>query len=186
MLLSLIKPQGMFLIWIYCFWNYRKRWKEMLLPFGIVLLVTVPISLVGSPPLFLQWIDNLLNPNTQNEYWWSVNNLSLTSNLGLFLGLMTLLLATLIVISGRLVGLIQWSRDHLIASLLFLSFFLMPYASQQSVSSAFAFLPSLPGLAIQWVGILIGLRFLDYNNHVPLFILFFGVVAIFFFRAREE
>ena len=186
MSLSLIKPQGMFFIWIYWLWNYRKLWKEMLLPFGIVVLVTVPISLVGSPPLFYQWISNLLNPNTQNEFWWSVNNLSLTSSLGLLPGLMALLLAILIVISGIWIGWIQWSRDHLFASLLFLSFFLLPYASQQSVSSAFAFVPSGPSLAIQWIGVLVGLRFLDYNNHVPLFILFFCVASMFLFRAREE
>jgi len=186
MSLSLIKPQGMFFIWVYWLWNYRKRWKEMLIPFGIVLLVTVPISLVGSPPLFLQWISNLLNPNTENEYWWTVNNLSLTSNLGLLPGLMTLFLATLIVISGKVVGWIKWSTDHLYASLLFLSFFLLPYASQQSASSAFAFVPSVPALAIQWVGIIIGLRIFDYNNHVPLFILIFGITSIFFFRDRKE
>lgn len=183
--LSLIKPQGMFFVWIYWFWTDRKRWREMLWPFGIVLLITVPISLVGSPPLFIQWINNLINPDTQNQYWWSINNLSLTSKFGLVPGLIALLLPILILISLRLVGWIQWSRDHLYAGLLFLSFFLLPYASQQSVSSAFAFIPSLPALAIQWIGVYFGLRFLDYNNYVPLFILFFGVASLIFFRSRE-
>jgi len=68
----------------------------------------------------------------------------------------------------RWVGSIQWSQNHLYASLLFLSFFLLPYASQQSVSSVFAFVPSWPLLAIQFAGILFTRRYLDYYNDIPL------------------
>jgi hypothetical protein len=186
MSLSLLKPQGMFFIWIFWLWIYRKRWMEMLVPFGLVLLVTVPISLVGSPPLFLQWINNLQNPSVQNEYYWTMNNLSLTSSLGLLPGLAVLLLAILIVATGVRLNWIQWSRNHLYTSLLLLSFFVLPYTSQQSLSSAFAFIPSWPAFAIQFGRRFLGIRYLDYYINIPLYVLFCALIALFCFKPQKK
>jgi hypothetical protein len=186
MALSLLKPQGMVFIWIYWFWSYRHRWREMLLPFGLVVFITVPISLINSPPLFFQWIHNLLNPNQQNQYWWTVNNLSLTSGLGLLYGVLIMMVVALILAISIRFDWIKWGKDQIYASLLFLSFFLMPYASQQSASSAFAFIPSWLSLAIQWIGITLGLKYLNYNDHVYLFALFFSVIALVFFKEQEK
>jgi hypothetical protein len=186
MSLSLLKPQGMFFVWVYWLWSNRRRLDEMIIPFCILALVIVPISLVGSPPLFFQWIHNLQNPSNQNKIWWKVNNLSLTSSLGLFWGLAVILLAILIVFTLVRMGRIKWSKDHLYASLLFLSFFLSPYSSQQSVSSAFAFVPSWQLLVIQYAGILLGRRYFHYYDNIPIYVLFFAFSAMYYFKPNEE
>ncbi|HFD38648.1 MAG TPA: hypothetical protein ENJ31_02175 [Anaerolineae bacterium] len=185
MSLSLLKPQGSLFIWGYWLWCSRKRWKDLIWPLGIVALVTLPISLIGSPPLIWQWMQNLLNPSSANAYYWSVNNLSLTSKFGVLPGALIFFLAASVVGIGVWRGWIRWSRDHVYAALLFSSFFLLPYASQQSSSSAFTLIPSWPSFLMQWVGILLGFQ-LDYWDYIPLYVLFFATVSMFLYIPRPS
>lgn len=54
LLLLLVKPQGGYLLLAYLLWAHWRPWRAMMPLVALTLLVTVPISLVGSPPLFLQ------------------------------------------------------------------------------------------------------------------------------------
>lgn len=182
----LLKPQGAVLIWLYLLWSCREDWRGLVKPLVIVALVVIPISLLGSPPLFLQWINNLVNATPQNEYWWSVNNISLSS----FLSPMAAI-AILFTSFTTLFGFMKWkrrrwSKGHTIASLLLVSMFLSPYTSQQSFSSALAFIPSWASFFTQSVVLIVSFLFFDYWDLIPPLVLLIGVSSLYFYQPAEK
>lgn len=182
----LLKPQGAMLIWLYLLWTSRGDWRELLKPLLIVALLVIPISVIGSPPLFLGWINNLVHATPQNEYWWSVNNISLSRDLSPATAVIMLLFSF-----SALFGLMKWmrrrwSREHTLASLLLASMFLSPYTSQQSFSSALAFIPSWASFFTQSMVLIVSFRFFDYWDYIPLLILLIGLSSLYFYQPSEK
>jgi hypothetical protein len=152
----MLKPQGSILIIAYFFWQYRQRWKELFFASLIAALIMLPISLLGSPPLLLQWLDNIQHPSEQNQLFWTINNLSLNNQFGfipaaLIIGLSYAALYGLMTWRGK-----SWTKHHSWASLLFASMFLSPYTSLQSTIAAFAFAPSWPASLLQFLFVILG------------------------------
>ena len=177
----LLKPQCTFLILVFLLWMDRKEWKKVLTQLGIAALFIVPISLFGSPPLILQWLDNIIHPSAQNQFWWSINNISLTAKYGFIIALGILVLAVLILLLLFKAGIIPWKIEYTTGLLLLFSMFLSPYTSQQSFSSGLAFIPSWPGFILQYLSIGFGfLVFRNYDN-VPLFSLSVAFISLLLF-----
>lgn len=164
--MMLLKPQITALVILYLLWKSRLEWKKVLKSLGVTALFVVPISLVGSPMLIWQWLDNLRHPSEQNQFFWSINNVSLTTRFGVWIGLGLLALAIILVWWLWRKRLIAWSGDLTIASLLLASMFLLPYSSQQSFSSGLAFLPTGLGFGLQWLVVSFGLLSNTYLGHI--------------------
>ncbi|MBT3240860.1 MAG: hypothetical protein HON98_13540 [Chloroflexi bacterium] len=186
MCFSLLKPQGMVFIWVYWIWSNRRRFRELIIPLGILALVTIPTSLIGSPPLFIQWLENILNPSAQNIYFWSNNNVSMTSHLGIIPGLLLISCLSLILFFLTHSGRIVWTANHFYASLLYLSFFLMPYTSQQSLSSAMAFVPSWASVILQTVILKTSSYLTDYVKYMPWLVLILSFVSLLFYQPHKH
>jgi hypothetical protein len=182
----LLKPQGAVLIWLYLLWTSRDDWHELVKPLLIVALVVIPISLLGSPPLFLQWINNLVNATPQNEYWWSVNNISLSSFLSPLAAAAILLTSISCLFGFMKWKRKRWSKEHTIASLLLVSMFLSPYTSQQSFSSALAFIPSWASFFTQSIVLIVSFKFFDYWDIIPPLVLLIGVSSLYFYQPAEK
>lgn len=178
----LLKPQGAVLLWLYLFWTSRKSWRELFVPILIVALITIPISLLGSPPLFLQWLDNLRHPSPSNASYWSINNISLTHYYSGFQAAIVILVAALIILILMKLRGTPWTKDHTLSSLLQVSMFLSPYASQQSFSSALAFVPSLGSLLIQIAVLLVSYKYFDFYTNIPLWALLIGISQLLLYR----
>jgi hypothetical protein len=149
--LLLLKPQSAWLLWFFLIWQNRKTWKSLIAPLGIVALITVPISLLGSPPLFIQWLYNITNPSPQNQGYWLDNNVSLTNHLSLVISLLVVgLIATGIFWLYHRRGLV-WHASQTTAVLMMVSMLISPYTSRQSVIAGLAFVPSSPSLVLQWL-----------------------------------
>ncbi len=184
--LLLLKPQGALLIWFYLLWTSRDNWRGLVKPLMIVALLTIPISIIGSPPLIMQWINNLVNPDPQNAVYWSINNISLSRYFS-----PTTAVIVLLVSFAALFGLMKWKmkrwcKEHTIASLLLVSMFLSPYASQQSFSSALAFIPSWASFFTQSIVLIASFRVIEYWDFIPLLILLIGVSSLYFYQPAEE
>lgn len=182
----LLKPQGTLLIWIYLFWRSRNEWRDLVKPLLIVALIIIPISGIGSPPLLLQWVNNLVNPAPQNVFYWSINNLSFSTYFSPLISLLVLLVSFF-----TLWGIMKWKRrrwyrGHTIASLLLASMFLSPYASQQSFSSALAFIPSWASFFTQCIVLVTALISIDYWRFIPPLILLIGVLSLYFYQPATE
>jgi hypothetical protein len=181
----ILKPQGAVLVWPYLLWTSRSDWRSLVKPLMIVALVVIPISLIGSPPLFLQWINNLVNATPQNEYWWSINNISLTSFLSPTAAVAILFFSFTTLFSFMKWKRRKWSKDHTLASLLLVSMFLSPYTSQQSFSSTLAFVPSWASFFIQSSVLMISFKFFDYWDLIPPLILLIGITSMYFYQPSE-
>jgi hypothetical protein len=184
MALAVVKPQAMVFLMPYWIWQYREKLSRLIVPFITLILLIVPISLVGTPPLILQWIDNIRNPSEQNAGFWSVNNVSLWSRLS------PLAVVILVALVGLLIYLYfrkksQWTPEHTLATLLFSSMLLSPYTSQQSLSAAFAMVPSWGITLLQVILIPIGIRFFNFYEDIPFYVLFMAVAAILFYRRKQ-
>jgi hypothetical protein len=145
----LLKPQGAILVILYLFWQERQRWRELLYAVSLSSLILLPMSLLGSPPLLVQWLDNIMHPSEQNQLFWRINNLSLSQQFGFPIAALILLLGF-----GLLFALMRWrgktwTKQHTWAGLLAVSSFLSPYMSLQSTIALFAFIPSWPSLGLQ-------------------------------------
>jgi hypothetical protein len=163
----LVKPQCTILLIPYLLWTNRKAWKACLWETGIAFLFILPISLIGSPPLVVQWINNLVNPTSQNLYYWSINNISLTEKFSFWIAVGCITLAGVCLYFLYRIRLIAWGNDQTISSLLMISMFLVPYTSHQSVASGLAFIPSWFGLLYQWLGIFVGALLPGFENIRP-------------------
>ncbi|MGE5265637.1 MAG: glycosyltransferase family 87 protein [Acidobacteriota bacterium] len=184
--ISLLKPQGMLFIWLYWFWSCRKQWKELIVPVIIGAGVVIPISLVGSPPLVIQWLNNLANPSPVNKLYWTINNVSLTARYSLPGALLILVPLALVFIVLARWRRMTWTRDHTLSSLLIASMSLSPYASQQGVAPALAFIPSWMAVIVQYIGLAVGMIGFHYLKHVPQYVLFFACVSLVLFIPRTE
>jgi hypothetical protein len=184
--LLLLKPQGALIVMTYLFWQERRNWKHIIGALGIAGLVTVPISLLGSPPLLLQWIDNIRNPSEMNLAYWSANNISLTYDIGLPFALLVLAL-----VFGALYGLMrfagkEWTINHNYMALITASLLLSPYSSNQSVIAAMAFAPSAIASILQYGMVYIGEATQTYLPYVPFWVLAYAVVALWFMPASKD
>jgi hypothetical protein len=184
--LLLLKPQGAILICLYLLWTSRDDWKGLIKPMLIVAFLTIPISLVGSPPLILQWINNLVNPDPQNAFYWSINNMSFSSYYSLTATVVLLIVSFSILFAFMKWKMKRWTKEHTIASLLLVSMFLSPYASQQSFSSALAFIPSWASFFTQVLVLSVSVRALEYWDHIPPLILLIGVISLYFYQPAEK
>lgn len=182
----LLKPQGAVLIWLYLIWKSRKTWKELIIPLGMVALVTIPVSLLGSPPLIIQWINNILHPSNQNLGYWSANNISLTSKFTLPGAILILVSVSFILMLFVKFKKINWTNNHTSSSLLFISMFLSPYTSQQSVSAALTFIPSWGAVLLSTMGLFVwDSNDQIYFNYLPLLILFLAVSSFLLFVPQK-
>ena len=184
--LSMIKPQAAMFIWLYFFWKERRNWKSFIWPLVITAMVIIPVSLVGSPPLFLQWIDNIRNPSTDNIYFWSMNNFSLTTKLTIFgsIGLLSIIGLLFFILSKK--GIIRWGENLTIASLLYASMAVSPYTSQQSLSSALAFVPTWISVLLQLIHLFLMGNVLSYNSQRALTIMVMVLIIFAYYGYRER
>lgn len=187
LVILLVKPQGGFLMVLYLIWQSRQDLRKMLVPFLIALLAIVPVSLLGKPPLVLQWLDNLFyHPSSQNLTYWQINNVSLTALLGIWQGV-----CVFVVGLGGVIALMRskhkpWERNHTYASIFLLSILLGPYASNQSVIVPLAFLPSWPALLIQYA-LTFTLSYLGiYQKYNALWALLLGLAALWFYKPNQN
>ncbi len=187
--MMLLKPQCTFFILIYLLWISRNEWRKILAELAIVSILVIPISYIGSPPLIVQWLNNLTNPSSQNQFYWSINNISLTAKLGFWIAFGILSIAALIAILLRRAKVISWGKDQTISSLLLFSMYLLPYTSQQSLSSGLAFIPSWPGFLIQWLGVGIGLGTSAFYDNISLWVFsisFLSLLLYSYLKHRKE
>jgi hypothetical protein len=182
----LVKPQGGILIILYWLWVHREDWRELLVSLGIAVLIVVPISLVGKPPLFLQWLDNIQNPSQVNQNFWAINNVSLSDHLGP--------IPAVVIVSAALVGLAafmryrgkNWTRDHTYATLFLVPMLLGPYASNQSMIVPLALVPSWPAVIIQYVVAFTASYFEIYRVYSAWWALLFGLSALWLFVPQDQ
>lgn len=148
LILLSIKPQGGIFVALYFAWINRKNIRSIIFPALLSGLVILPFSIVGSPPLLIQWMNNIIHPSPQNQYFWSFNNISITSSqsiivaLSLFLALGILLLLIIHSIKP------ESRKDVIFSYIIMAALMISPYASMQSVISSTAFLPALTTLII--------------------------------------
>jgi hypothetical protein len=64
--------------------------------------------------------------------------------------------------------------------------FLSPYASQQSFSSALAFIPSWVSFFTQSFVLFVSFKVLNYWENIPLLILLIGLVSLYFYQPTEN
>jgi hypothetical protein len=180
-----LKPQGAVLICIYLLWTGRDDWFGLFKSLLIVALLIIPISVIGSPPLILQWMNNLLHPSPQNEFYWSINNISLSRYFSPLSALLFVIVSFSTLFSFMKWRRRHWSNGHTLASLLLVSMFLSPYASQQSFSSALAFIPSWASFFTQSVVLFVSFKVINYWETIPLLILLIGLATLFFYQPTE-
>lgn len=182
----LLKPQCTVLIIVFLLWQSRKEWQKVLLEGLIVAAFILPVSIIGSPPLIIQWLNNIFHPSAQNQYYWSINNISLTAKYGIIIAIGILLASILIFYILSRIRFITWKDNHTISALLLISMYLLPYSSQQSFSSGLAFIPSWPGFFLQWLGVALGLVTFGYNNNIPIWSFSIAFLSIFFFALIDR
>jgi hypothetical protein len=184
----LLKPQASLFIILYLLWRERSRPRELLLAFLISALITLPISLIGSPPLLLQWLQNILYPSPNNTDFWDWNNLSLSRQFGFFRAFLLIggaysLLYWLMRWRGK-----SWMLHHSWATALFSCIFLAPYASLQTIVGAFIFVPSWLGNILVYILILVSrlifkqIYIVDImeGSNLPFWLFFFSLIYLWF------
>jgi len=184
--LMLLKPQGMIFLLPYLIYQRRQQRQTLLYAVLVTLLITVPVSLVGSPPLFLQWFNNIFSPTSANQHHFGTNNISLVSRVGWLWG--PLLVAA--VFYGTY-GLMKrmgkvWTQNHNYASLLLASMLISPYTSSQSVIAGLVFVPSWKATILQYAVLaLVIVTSLSENLALsPLWILLFGIISLWFYQFK--
>ncbi|MAU11639.1 MAG: hypothetical protein CL607_17575 [Anaerolineaceae bacterium] len=140
--IMMIKPQGTWLVILYLLWQDRTNWKTLLRAIAVCAVIILPAALIGSPPLLLQWLDNILHPSLQNQKFWGMNNVSMSGQFGMLVALpaVALVMGGFYLLMRRLNK--PWKRDQSYALLLSSSMLISPYTSTQSVIAALAFVPS--------------------------------------------
>lgn len=180
----LLKPQTTFLLILYFVWQERDEMKRLLVPLLVVVLVIGPISFAGSPPLVFQWIGNLVNPSSANQFYWSINNISLSAMISFPAA------AGVILLSGMLLINLQRHRGWQSCDtcrkgvLLVVSMLLSPYTSRQSVAAGLSFMPSVGSLVCQYV--VIFLVFLSNRKLLqfePALVFLLLISTVLFFRS---
>lgn len=183
---SLLKPQVTILTILFLIWTSRKEWKKALAQIAIAGLVVLPISFIGSPPLLLQWLNNIFHPSYQNAVYWTINNLSLSAAYGFWiaLGILSIIIFILsLLIKTRM---ISWNRDQTLSSLFLISMYLLPYTSQQSFSSGLAFIPSLSGFILQWLRVGYGSATFGFRDNISLWTLSIALLSLIFYSLIKQ
>lgn len=182
MALLLLKPQGGIIIIPYLLWQYRQQTRVWLYSLLITGLFVVPISLLGSPPLISQWLDNLAHPSAQNQEYWQTNNVSLTQDVGLI----PAAAAIIIAVTGIYVLMRHfkrtWTQQHTLASLFLFVMLVSPYTSNQSMVVPVTLVPSWPTTVITLAGAVITDKIGIYTQFNSWWTLLFGLSALWFFR----
>ncbi len=184
--LLLIKPQGGFLLIASWVWSRRDRWRQLAWPLIWIVLLTVPVSLLGQPPLLLQWLHNLQNPSAENRLFWAMNNVSLSEAVGLLpaaaiIGVMLGGVRLLMRQRGR-----YWTKNHTYASLLLVAMLISPYTSNQSVIASLAFLPSVAGLGLQYTLIFVAAALGIYRPYDTWWTLLLGMAMLWLYRWPDD
>ena len=178
----LLKPQVAVLIWIYLIWQNRNQWKSLILPLVMVAFITLPISIIGSPPLIFQWLDNSANPSPQNIFCWEINNVSLSNFYNPLTAVVIMTMLAIGVFMFYRKRKFSWNQNTITATLMMTSMLLSPYASQQSVSSSLAFIPTIGLTVVQYFFVLLGaLTTIPLTTQDPIRVLIISVCALLFF-----
>jgi hypothetical protein len=182
----LIKPQGTYLICIYLAWQSRKNLMRFIQYLMVPLIIMAPISLVGSPPLILQWLDNVLNPAWINIYRWHLHSFSLNELVPYWLAAIILVLTywgirTLFRYRNK-----RWSEEHTLACLLLGAMFFSSYASIQSFSGPMALLPSWGNTIFQFIALGQMFFFLTLITPYPVVLFVVSLVALYFYKTEHK
>ena len=186
--LMLLKPQGMIFLLPYLIYQRRQQKRTLLYAFLLASLLIVPISLVGSPPLFIQWLRNIFAPTSANQYHFGTNNISLVSRVGWIWG--PLIVAAVFYGVYALVKLKErkWTSNHMYASLLLASMLISPYTSSQSAIAGLVFVPSWWATILQYavLALVIGTKLSENLALSPLWILLFGFISLWFYQFKSS
>jgi hypothetical protein len=186
--LMLLKPQGMIFLLPYLIYQRRQQKQKLLYAVLVTLLITVPISLVGSPPLFLQWFNNIFSPTSANQHHFGTNNISLVSRVGWLWG--PLIVAAVFYGVYALMKLKDrsWTQNHSYASLLLASMLVSPYTSSQSAIAGLVFVPSWWATILQYMvlALVIGTKLSENLSLSPLWILLFGFISMWFYQVKPS
>lgn len=186
MALLLVKPHVGGLVILYWLWQQRKTLKKMIAPLSILGVITIPISLIGHPPLILQWVENLRNPSASNQSSWGFNNIALASDIGVLAAV-----AVMVIVLGALAGLAvyrhrQVTSSHIVSALFLAALMVSPYTSHQSVVAAVMLVPS-PGGVLAAYGIALTASFLGwYRGCDPWWTLLIGVMTLWLYREQSQ
>ncbi|MBE2267486.1 MAG: DUF2029 domain-containing protein [Anaerolinea sp.] len=155
----LVKPQVGLVLAIPRLWALRRDPRQLVWIALVVALILLPVSLIGSPPLLLQWIERLGTPQGENVGFWTSNNLSISA----YLGVIPALLIVGVTLGGVYLWLRRrnrWTDNHTDSALLTASMLVAPYASNQSAIVPLALHPSWALTAVQWI-LVLGAALLD-------------------------
>jgi len=179
----LIKPQAGGVMILYLIYRHRKEFRNLVLPLVLAALVIIPISLVGSPPLFMQWLNNtVFNPSETNLSYWSINNISLTTLFGLPAGIIISAFAFGGIFILRRLYHKRWTQNHTLTSIFLLSMVLGPYASNQGMIVPLALVTSWPALILLYI-LSVSLSALGvFIKYSALWAVFFGVLFLWFYN----
>jgi hypothetical protein len=150
----LLKPQVGLAVLLPRLWEIRRDPAQIVKILSITTLIILPISFLGSPPLIVQWLENISSPTLENQGWWTSNNLSMTVTLGLWPALA--MISSVFIILALLLSRMHkpWTRRHTDSALFTGSMLLSPYASNQSAVIPLAFHPAWRVTVLQWVGVI--------------------------------
>jgi hypothetical protein len=182
MVTLLLKPQGGIAMILYLVWRHRSAIEDLIIPVAAVILTIVPISLVGTPPLALQWMRNAIySPSSENLRFWSINNVSLSDHLGLLPGVLIVATAMIgVYLFMRRTGKI-WTRNHTESSIFLLPMLLGPYASNQGMIVPLALVISWPALLIQYALIFVFSYLNAFREYSAWFALLFGLSGLWLY-----
>ena len=184
--LLFIKPQGALLVVPFLFLIHKVSLKRiLLLGFGLLILA-IPVSFLSNPPLIIQWLNNVLSPSPQNRFYWSINNISFTSKSYAPYGMLIVVSLGVLIFGLVKKNVIRWSTNHWISSLLYLSMIVSPYTSQQSFSSALAYIPSFVSFVYQIIIILFFSFTEFYFDYLAFVILSIFVVSLTTYNNHKE
>ncbi len=150
----LLKPQVGLVLALPRLWSLRREPRRLLTLLVIAGAIMLPVSLIGSPPLLVQWLNNLGAPQVDNIGFWQSNNLSMTVSIGF--------IPALLLVTAVFGGVYLWIRSrqrrwtdrHTDSTLLAASMLLAPYASNQSAIVPLALHPSWRVTVAQWFGVM--------------------------------
>ena len=181
----LLKPQITILLLLYWLWTMRRQPRNLLIALIVMVALTLPISLIGSPPLLAQWIADLVHPGGENLDLWNLNNLSLSYRYGLLIAVPVVTL----VFSGLFLWVRRrgkpWKHDYSYSVLLTISMLLAPYASNQSAIVPISLRPSWRVTVLQYLGIF-GAVLLNAYKFVDVWLVLSLVVLSIVFAAQSD
>lgn len=148
-----LKPQGTLLVILGLLWTSRRHLRLLAGTVAVAVVVMLPVSLLGTPPLLAQWLDNIFSPAQANLAYWAENNASITAEWGIVLaGLSVTGVLGAVYVAMKYTGLV-WTDTHTLAALFAAAMFLSPYTSNQSLIVPVALLPSWRATLLHLLGV---------------------------------